>query len=62
MNVTVPHYGSIPATIQQPEERNLGAEEGGMVTMQCDASGVPKPSISWIKYNEMVQIYRFNYN
>ncbi|KAL6256089.1 hypothetical protein P5V15_013324, partial [Pogonomyrmex californicus] len=52
--VTQPQYGGEPATIQQPEEPRISAQEGGYVTLKCVALGIPKPTITWRKDTTLI--------
>ena len=54
VNVSAPIYGAEPAAIQRVEEPKLTAEEGFYVTMRCDATGNPRPTITWRKETELV--------
>ncbi|XP_070527125.1 papilin isoform X2 [Cardiocondyla obscurior] len=52
--VTPPQYGGEPAKIQQPEEPQISAQEGGYVTLKCVALGTPRPIITWRKDTTLI--------
>ena len=55
--VTVPQVGAEPASIKQPEEPKVSAQEGGYVTLTCVALGNPKPSVTWRKGTTLVRSF-----
>ncbi|KAF3430423.1 hypothetical protein E2986_10746, partial [Frieseomelitta varia] len=52
--VTVPPVGAEPASIKQPEEPKVSAQEGGYVTLTCIALGNPKPAVTWRKGTTLI--------
>ena len=40
---------AVPSAIQPLQ--NVNITEGGSVTLSCNASGIPSPTVSWIKVN-----------
>ena len=53
-NVTAPWFGADPAVIKQPDAPEVSAEEGGLITMTCIATGNPTPAIVWKKDTTVV--------
>lgn len=58
--VTPPVVGAEPASIKQPEEPKVSAQEGSYVTLKCITLGNPRPMITWRKSTTLVRFLDFS--
>lgn len=58
--VTVPAVGAEPASIKQPEEPKVSAQEGSYVTLKCITLGNPRPKVTWRKGTTLVRFLDFS--
>lgn len=58
--VTPPVVGAEPASIKQPDEPKVSAQEGSYVTLKCITLGNPRPMITWRKSTTLVRFLDFS--